>query len=126
MRKLAEGLNLEVADFFREPAHPLAEAPAEEVGHLSIIDVAWDAARRQIALEKQAMFGGRETAVVPGLIDQRYANEAMRRLREEHALNGNDAEALVSFALSHARLEVETAQLREELANTEQEAARQQ
>jgi transcriptional regulator with XRE-family HTH domain len=107
LEKIARELRTEPAELMREPAVPLGEVL--QAGRLSIIDVALDAARRQIALEKQAMFGGRSEP----MLDQRHANEAMRRLREEYGLDGNDAEALVDFALEHARLEEETAQLRE-------------
>jgi hypothetical protein len=47
-------------------------------------------------------------------LDQRHANEAMRRLREEHALDGNNAEAAFDFALRYVRLEEEAARAREE------------
>jgi transcriptional regulator with XRE-family HTH domain len=114
LRKLADALDVEVADFFREPAVPLAKAP-REAGRLSAIDVALDAARRQIALENQAMFSGQS---VVGL-DQRYANNAMWRLREEYGLDANDAEALVNLALKEARLEEENATLRDRLQEHE-------
>jgi transcriptional regulator with XRE-family HTH domain len=110
LRKLARALEVDVEEFYREPALPLAEAP--DTGHLSIIDVAWDAARRQVALEKQTMFSGREVSD----LDQRHANEAMRRLREEHGLDGNNAEALINFALERVREKEETTQIREENA----------
>ena len=114
LRKLADALDVEVADFFREPAVPLDEAP-REAGRLSAIDVASDAARRQIALEKQSMFSGRSE----GELDQRHANDAMQRLREEYGLDGNDAEALVDLALKEARLEEENATLRDRLQEHE-------
>jgi transcriptional regulator with XRE-family HTH domain len=114
LRKLAKALDVEVADFFREPAVPLAEAP--EAGRPSAIDVVSDAARRQIAVEKQAMFGGQSG----GALDQRHANGAMQRLREEYGFDGNDAEALVVFALKEARLEEENATLRDQLQEREQ------
>jgi transcriptional regulator with XRE-family HTH domain len=110
LRRLTEGLGIEVRDLFAEPALPKAEAPV--TGRPSIIDLAWDAARRQVALEKQAMFSGRKT----GDLDQHYANEMMRRLREEYALDANDAEALVDFAKRHAYLEEEATRIREENA----------
>ncbi len=110
LRKLADALNVEVADFFREPAIPLDEAP-REAGRLSAIDVALDAARRQIALENQAMFSGQGE----GELDQRHVNDAMQRLRKEYGLDGNDAEALVDLALKNVRLEEETATLRDRL-----------
>ena len=50
------------------------------------------------------------------MLDQRHANEAMRRLREEYGLDGDDAEALVDFALKDAHLEEENANLEEENA----------
>lgn len=115
LRKLADALDVEVADFFREPAVPLDEAPSE-AGRLSAIDVALDAARRQIALEKQAMFSGQSE----GELDQRHANDAMQRLREEYGLDGNDAEALVDLALKELRLEEEIATLRDRLQEREQ------
>ena len=115
LRKLADALDVEVADFFREPAIPLDEAP-REAGRLSAIDVALDAARRQIALENQAMFSGQSE----GELDQRHANNAMQRLREEYGLDGNDAEALVDLALKEARLEEENATLRDRLQEREQ------
>ena len=115
LRKLADALDVEVADFFREPAVPFVEAP-REAGRLSAIDVALDAARRQIALENQAMFSGQSEW---GL-DQRHANNAMQRLREEYGLDGNDAEALVNLALKETRLEEENATLRDRLQEREQ------
>jgi transcriptional regulator with XRE-family HTH domain len=114
LRKLADALDVEVADFFREPAVPLDEAP-REAGRLSAIDVASDAARRQIALENQVMFSGQ--SVVD--LDQRHANNAMQRLREEYGFHANDAEALVNFALNKARLEEENATLRDRLQEHE-------
>jgi transcriptional regulator with XRE-family HTH domain len=115
LRKLADALDVEVADFFREPAVPLVETP-REAGRLSAIDVALDAARRQIALEKQSMFSGQSE----GELDQRHANDATQRLREEYGLDGNDAEALVDLALKDARLEEENATLRDRLQEREQ------
>ena len=115
LRKLADALDVEVADFFREPVVPLVEAP-REAGRLSAIDVAMDAARRQIALENQAMFSGQSE----GELDQRHANNAMQRLREEYGLDANDAEALVDLALKQARLEEENATLRDRLQEREQ------
>jgi len=115
LRKLADALDVEVADFFREPAVPLVEAP-REAGHLSAIDVAKDAARRQIARENQLMFSGQSEWD----LDQRHANTAMQRLREEYGLDANDAEALVDLALKQARLEEENATLRDRLQEREQ------
>jgi transcriptional regulator with XRE-family HTH domain len=115
LRKLADALDVEVADFFREPAVPLVEAP-REAGRLSAVDVAKGAARRQIALENQAMFSGQSE----GELDQRHAKNAMQRLREEYGLDGNDAEALVDLALKEARLEEENATLRDRLQEREQ------
>jgi transcriptional regulator with XRE-family HTH domain len=118
LRKLAKALDVEVADFFKELALPKAEAP--EAGRPSVIDVALDAARRQAALEKQDMFGDPAHHGEAPMLDQRHANEAMRRLREEHDLEGNDAEALVDFALRHVYLEEEAAALRNQLQEREQ------
>ena len=115
LRKLADALDVEVADFFREPVVPLVEAP-REAGRLSAIDVAKDAARRQIARENQLMFSGQSEWD----LDQRHANNAMQRLREEYGLDANDAEALVDLALKQARLEEENATLRDRLQEREQ------
>jgi len=115
LRKLADALDVEVADFFREPAVPLVEAP-REAGRLTAIDVAKDAARRQIARENQLMFSGQSEWD----LDQRHANTAMQRLREEYGLDANDAEALVDLALKQARLEEENATLRDRLQEREQ------
>jgi transcriptional regulator with XRE-family HTH domain len=115
LEKIARELRTEPADLFKEPVH-LDEAP-REAGRPSVIDVALDAARRQIALEKQAMFGGRSSEPV---LDQHHVNEAMRRLREEYGLEGNDAEAVVDFVLKAARLEEENATLRDRLQEREQ------
>jgi transcriptional regulator with XRE-family HTH domain len=113
-RKIAGALGVAVADLLERPPVPLAKAP--KVGRPSVIDVALDAARRQTGLEKQAMFGGRSGP----MLDQRHANEAMRRLREEYELEGNDAEAVVEFVLKAARLEEENATLRDRLQEREQ------
>jgi transcriptional regulator with XRE-family HTH domain len=113
-RKVAGALGVAVADLLERPPVPLAKAP--KVGRPSVIDVALDAARRQIALEKQAMFGGRSGP----MLDQHHVNEAMRRLREEYKLEGNDAEAVVEFVLKAARLEEENATLRDRLQEREQ------
>jgi transcriptional regulator with XRE-family HTH domain len=116
-KKLADALNVEIAELIepaREPALPKAEAPPPS-GPPSIIAIAWDVARRQVAREKR----GGEIAGTPNIIDQRHENEAARRLREEHGLDGNDAEALVDFALECARLEEENAMLRDRLQERE-------
>jgi len=114
LEKIARGLNLDLSELLLEEPVPLAKAP--KAGRPSVIDVAKDAARRQIALEQQAMFGGRSGP----MLDQRHANEAMRRLREEYKLEGNDAEAVVEFVLKAARLEEENATLRDRLQEREQ------
>jgi transcriptional regulator with XRE-family HTH domain len=118
IRKIAEGYGVPVAQLFEEPALPLDDAPTRGAGRPSAIDVAKDAARRQTALEKQAMFGG-QSEPMP-MLEQRHANEAMRRLREEYGLEGNDAEAVVDFVLKAARLEEENATLRDRLQEREQ------
>jgi transcriptional regulator with XRE-family HTH domain len=116
LEKIARELRTEPADLFKEPVH-LDEAP-REAGRPSVIDVALDAARRQIALEKQAMFGGRSEPIP--ILDQHHVNEAMQRLREEYGLEGNDAEAVVDFVLKAARLQEENATLRDRLQEREQ------
>jgi transcriptional regulator with XRE-family HTH domain len=114
LEKIARGLTLDLSELLLEEPVPLAKAP--KAGRPSVIDVALDAARRQIALEQQAMFGGRSGP----MLDQRHANEAMQRLREEYKLEGNDAEAVVEFVLKAARLEEENATLRDRLQEREQ------
>jgi transcriptional regulator with XRE-family HTH domain len=111
IRKLAKALDVEPQELRRapEPAAPLTDAP-RGAGRPLIIDIAWDAARRQVALEKR----GDEIAGTENIIDQRHENEAARRLREEHGLDGNDAEAVVDFALERARLEEKNTILEEE------------
>jgi transcriptional regulator with XRE-family HTH domain len=113
-RKIAGALGVAVADLLERPPVPLAKAP--KVGRPSVIDVALDAARRQIALEKQAMFDDRSEE----MLDQHHVNEAMQRLREEYGLEGNDAEAAVDFVLKAARLEEENATLRDRLQERKQ------
>src|SRR5215208_179644 len=103
LEKIARELRTEPAELMREPAVPLGEVL--QAGRPSVIDIALDAARRQIALEKQAMFGGRSEPMP--ILDQHHVNEAMQRLREEYDLDGNDAEAVVDFVLKAARLEEE-------------------
>jgi excisionase family DNA binding protein len=112
-----------VKELLEETEAPKASAPPSqlslnnalaEAGRPSIIDVALDAARRQEALERRAMSGGRVGDEAQE-IDQRHVNEAMRRLREEYALAGTDAEAVVDFTRRHVRLEREAARAREEL-----------
>jgi transcriptional regulator with XRE-family HTH domain len=114
LEKIARGLTLDLSELLLEEPVPLAKAP--KAGRPSVIDVALDAARRQIALEKQAMFSGQSE----GELDQHHANDAMQRLREEYGLDGNDAEALVDLALKEARLEEENATLRDRLQEREQ------
>jgi transcriptional regulator with XRE-family HTH domain len=53
LRKLADALGVEVADFFREPALPLGEAP-REVGQ-SLLERAQDAARQDEKKGAQAV-----------------------------------------------------------------------
>jgi transcriptional regulator with XRE-family HTH domain len=131
LEKIARGYGVTVSALLSEVEEPEAElalagsSPGKveaprEAGRLSAIDVAKDAARRQIALEKQAMFGGQGEVA----LDQRHANDAMQRLREEYGLDANDAEALVEFALQDARRREENAQLRQENAQLRSEAER--
>jgi transcriptional regulator with XRE-family HTH domain len=122
LAKLAKAYDVPLEELLEEEPVPLGEAPGM-AGRPSIIDVAWDAARRQVALEK----GGGEIAGAPNIVDQRHENEAARRLREEYGLDGNDAEALVNFARERAlerweraRLEEEIAMLRDRLQEREQ------
>ena len=110
-RRLAEAMGVSVADLLERPPVPLGEAP-REAGRPTIADVISDAADRQLALERQAE---------GPMLDQRHANEAMRRLREEYGLDGNDAEGLVELALKDARRKEENATLRDRLQERERD-----
>ncbi len=84
LRKLAKALDVEAADFFREPAVPLVEAP-REAGPLNkdeILDVVHDAILEQEGRTKQAVS---RTFASAGQEQRSYAqpeNELMARLRE--------------------------------------------
>jgi transcriptional regulator with XRE-family HTH domain len=129
LARIAEGYDVPVEELLEEPV-PLDDAP-QETGRPSFIDIAWDAARTQLAREKR----GGEIPGAPNIVDQRHENEAARRLREEYGLDGNDAETVVDFARERAverayleHLEQENAQLKEEnaqlRATLEREGAR--
>jgi len=122
LRKLAEGLDLEVRDFYAEPALPKAEAP--ETGP-SLLDRALDAARQD--QEKSARAVNRLSASEGMLKSTNIMNFEEDKLRAHlRALNFPDEYfesfiwPLVVEAARAKRLEQELSQ-REE---SEQEAAR--
>jgi len=119
---LAEALNVQVADFFREPALPKAEAP-RGAGHLpeetTIFDVVRGAVRRQDEQDRQAATRAAESDRAQGYV-KRHENDAMRRLLEYAP--GELAEAYIDLMWRFVGSEQENAQLREE---RQQEAERQ-
>jgi transcriptional regulator with XRE-family HTH domain len=123
LRKLADALDVEVADFFREPAVPLADAP--KAGPPSAKDLALDAARRQVTADRQTHARLRSSEGQVELSTVGFQNEAFRALLEYP--HGDVAEALndVSKRLAeveqdYARLEEENATLRDRLQAREQ------
>ncbi len=107
-RKIADALEISVADLMERPPVPLGEAPPG--GRPTIVEVAQDAARRQITQE------AKPDRLV---FDMHHANEGARRLREEYALSGADAENLIDYVLRHEREEA-AARSRQRAAGREQ------
>jgi transcriptional regulator with XRE-family HTH domain len=86
LRKLAKALDVEVADFFREPAVPLAEAPRE--AGLTSLPTEWlerHSAKRLLMSDEEIirnferLASGSDRQVVP----DRFEQEARETLREE-------------------------------------------
>jgi transcriptional regulator with XRE-family HTH domain len=103
LRKLAEGLGIEVRDLFMEPALPKAEAP--ETGppakEASIFDQVRDAVLRQAEQDRQAFMRAVESGAEGFWM--RHEAEAMENLRDRN--QGDLAEAY--YALMGRFLEAE-------------------
>jgi transcriptional regulator with XRE-family HTH domain len=119
LRKLADALDVEVADFFREPAVPLADA-SREAGPLNkdeILDVVHDAILRQETETQQAV----NRAISSQRMQDSYVrpeNELMARLRETKRDVVDEALVETMRILVHRELaqeERERAQISEEL-----------
>jgi len=119
LRKLADALDVEVADFFREPAVPLADA-SREAGPLNkdeILDVVHDAILRQETETQQAV----NRAISSQRMQESYVrpeNELMARLRETKRDVVDEALVETMRILVHRELaqeERERAQISEEL-----------
>jgi transcriptional regulator with XRE-family HTH domain len=118
LRKLADALDVEVADFFREPAVPLADA-SREAGPLNkdeILDVVHDAILRQETETQQAV----NRAISSQRMQDSYVrpeNELMARLRETKRDVVDEALVETMRILVHRELaqeERERAQISEE------------
>jgi transcriptional regulator with XRE-family HTH domain len=118
LRKLADALDVEVADFFREPAVSLADAP-REAGPLNkdeILDVVHDAILRQETETQQAA----NRAIWSQRMQDSYVrpeNELMARLRETKRDVVDEALVETMRELVHRELaqqERERAQISEE------------
>ena len=118
LRKLADALDVEVADFFREPAVPLADA-SREAGPLNkdeILDVVHDAILRQETETQQAV----NRAISSQRMQDSYVrpeNELMARLRETKRDVVDEALVETMRELVHRELaqqERERAQISEE------------
>jgi transcriptional regulator with XRE-family HTH domain len=128
LRKLAEGLDLEVRDFYAEPALPKAEAP--ETGP-SLLDRALDAARQD--QEKSARAVNRLTASegmlkhtnITDFEEDRFRAELRERgFPDEHFEDFIWPLVITSFRAErleqdNIRLREEAARLREQVANVE-------
>ena len=118
LRKLADALDVEVADFFREPAVPLADAP-REAGPLykdEILDVVHDAILRQETETQQAANRAIWSQRMQGSY-VRPENELMARLRETKRDVVDEALVETMRELVHRELaqqERERAQISEE------------
>ena len=110
LRKLARALEIDVQEFYAEPALGKAEAPPP--GPSSVIDLALDAAQKQAAAERQTRTrlhtsGQQQMSTVA------HENAAFRQLLERPL--GDVAEGLVDLARRYVQLEQEDAQKSEEL-----------
>ena len=107
LRKLAEGLGLEVRDFFAEPTVPLGEAPTYS-GQLKeerpIFDLVRDAVLRQAEQNRQA-FNRAAESELPQTFWMRHENDAMKRLLEYN--QGDLAEAYIELMTRYVQLEQE-------------------
>ena len=118
LRKLADALDVEVADFFREPAVPLADAlpPSGPLNKDEILDVVHDVILRQETETQQAA----NRAIWSQRMQDSYVrpeNELMARLRETKRDVVDEALVETMRELVHRELaqqERERAQISEE------------
>ena len=118
LRKLADALDVEVADFFREPAVPLADAlpPSGPLNKDEILDVVHDVILRQETESQQAA----NRAIWSQRMQDSYVrpeNELMARLRETKREVVDEALVETMRELVHRELaqqERERAQISEE------------
>jgi transcriptional regulator with XRE-family HTH domain len=118
LRKLADALDVEVADFFREPAVPLADAlpPSGPLNKDEILDVVHDVILRQETESQQAA----NRAIWSQRMQDSYErpeNELMARLRETKRDVVDEALVETMRELVHRELaqqERERAQISEE------------
>ncbi len=114
LRKLADALDVEVADFFREPAVPLADAP--EAGP-SLLDKGLDAARHDEEKDSRAIARLHASEGAPqttgGYKEDEFRAELRGRGFPDEYFEGF-IWPLVVKAFQAGRLEQELARLREE------------
>jgi transcriptional regulator with XRE-family HTH domain len=110
LRKLAEGLGVEVRNLFLEPALP--KAPAREAGQPErkrpIFDVVREAVLKQSEQDRQA-FNRAIESELPQVYWKRHENEVMPLLREYAP--DEVAEAYFDLMTAYMRLEQEHTQL---------------
>jgi transcriptional regulator with XRE-family HTH domain len=119
LRKLARALEVDVEEFYREPALPLAEAP--DTGPSSVVDLALEAVRKQDVANWQAIARADESAREQ-LSTVEHENAAFLQLLERS--QGELAEGIASLARRYVwdttRLRDENAALRDQLQEREQ------
>ena len=131
LRKLARALGVEVEDFFREPAIPLAEAPREAgqaaspEAPLNPFDTAYDLAQEERKAWKQGWARAREAQGIPQSLNVNWQD----RLKEQYAELYPDPDYRYSrvlnalhYSAEHiVRQEEKIAELEEALATRERE-----
>jgi transcriptional regulator with XRE-family HTH domain len=119
LRKLAEGLGIEVRDLFMEAALPKAPAPSTP-GQLKeerpIFDLVHDAVLKQAEQNRQAFTRAAESEL-PQTFWMRHENDAMQRLVEYNP--GDVAEAYIELMKRYVQLEQEQDQLTKQVERLE-------
>jgi transcriptional regulator with XRE-family HTH domain len=135
LRKLAEVLDVEVADFFRKPAVPLVAAPDAGQEEPSVIALVYDAALQEDKASQQAnnraeesrrpqvRFAHAENAVMPLLLG-RLKDELAEATFEFGLLAVQRDRQLAEAEEKNVRLKEENARLKEENAELRAEARR--
>jgi DNA-binding XRE family transcriptional regulator len=128
LRKLAEGLGLEVRDFFAEPALPKAEAPetgqdvAEQAGFLEGIAAAVDSAadRLQTRLEETSRNEGNTLIALfeDGWLEHRGAQQLLAEAEEEAAQKRREASAVRRARAKLAQAVTRLTDISDEIAAT--------